>query len=172
MKRSVLSKLVSWILIFVMMTIYFIPTNIAFAKENQVNENKTSNYIVVMKDNKAKDKIVAGIKNKYKIKKKDLGTLPAVSVEMTQAEVNDLMSDELVDYIEPDSEVVISGEDFIPWNLEDVGVKPVHKKDLNGEGIKIAVLDTGVAEHPDITIAGKQSFLADSSTVDENGHGT
>lgn len=38
--------------------------------------------------------------------------------------------------------------------------------------MKIAVLDTGVAEHPDLTVAGVESFVSDGSTVDENGHGT
>jgi subtilisin family serine protease len=42
-----------------------------------------------------------------------------------------------------------------------------------GQGVKIAVLDTGIAPHPDLQIAGGKSFIANSeSYADDHGHGT
>ncbi|WP_333859448.1 S8 family serine peptidase [Clostridium sp.] len=41
--------------------------------------------------------------------------------------------------------------------------------------MKIAIIDSGVASHSDLTIAGGKNVISDSSSssyVDENGHGT
>lgn len=170
MKKDLLKKLVS-LLICVMLVSSF-PSNMSYSKEITTSNNIKNQYIVVMKDKKAKDKVVNDLKNKGTIKNKNVGKFPGITVEMTDAEANDLKSNDNVDYIELDSEIETSGEDFIPWNLEDVGIKPVQEEGLKGEGVKIAVLDTGVAEHPDLTVAGVESFVQDGSTVDENGHGT
>lgn len=40
-----------------------------------------------------------------------------------------------------------------------------------GEGVKVVVLDTGVAEHPDLKIAGEKDFTRSGAT-DRQGHGT
>lgn len=40
-----------------------------------------------------------------------------------------------------------------------------------GKGIKVVVLDTGVAEHPDLKLAGFEDFT-NSGPVDRQGHGT
>jgi len=173
MNKKVFFKVITWILVLAII-VTSLPASTIKAKEKQtqVQDNTKHQYIVVMKDKKSKDMVVDKIKSKVKIKKNNLGDLPAVSAEMTATEANDLLSNDNVDYIEPDTEVQISGEDFVPWNLEDVGVKPAHEEGLKGDGVKIAVLDTGVSEHPDITVAGSESFTGDSNLVDENGHGT
>ena len=173
MKRKIVFKLIAWILV-VAVIITTLPTSEMEAREKQtqIQDNTKRQYIVVMKDKKSKDKVVDRIKSKVKIKKKEFGDLPAVSAEMTQTEANELKSNDNVDYIEVDSEVEISVEDFVPWNLEDVGINPVHEVGIKGDGVKIAVLDTGVGEHPDLSVAGSESFLEDSNPLDENGHGT
>ena len=49
----------------------------------------------------------------------------------------------------------------------------IHSQGIKGQGIKIAVLDTGIAEHPDLNIAGGISFVGDENDYnDTNGHGT
>ena len=40
-----------------------------------------------------------------------------------------------------------------------------------GKGIKIAVIDSGISEHPDLNVAGGTSFI-DNSYSDSTGHGT
>ncbi|MEW2489092.1 S8 family serine peptidase [Streptomyces sp. NPDC048411] len=64
-------------------------------------------------------------------------------------------------------------------NLADstaqIGAQRVWEVGNTGEGVDVAVLDTGVdAEHPDLAgrIAAQQSFVPGESAVDGNGHGT
>jgi len=44
-------------------------------------------------------------------------------------------------------------------------------KSTKGAGVKVVVLDTGVAEHPDLQLAGTADFTRSGAT-DRNGHGT
>ncbi|WP_318204801.1 S8 family serine peptidase [Streptomyces sp. SCL15-4] len=58
------------------------------------------------------------------------------------------------------------------WGLQAVRANHSH---LTGQGVKVAVLDTGVdTEHPDLSprIAGTASFVPGQSVQDGNGHGT
>ncbi|MGW1603822.1 S8 family serine peptidase [Streptomyces eurythermus] len=58
------------------------------------------------------------------------------------------------------------------WGLQAVRANHSH---LTGQGVRVAVLDTGVdTEHPDISarVAGTASFVLGQSVQDGNGHGT
>ncbi|MEV5350567.1 S8 family serine peptidase [Streptomyces achromogenes] len=58
------------------------------------------------------------------------------------------------------------------WGLQAVRANHTH---LTGQGVRVAVLDTGVdTEHPDLSarIAGTASFVPGQSVQDGNGHGT
>jgi subtilisin family serine protease len=61
----------------------------------------------------------------------------------------------------------------IPWGLERV-VSASNRAANQGNGVKIAILDTGIdTDHPDLRIAGGVSFVAGSADFDDNnGHGT
>lgn len=60
------------------------------------------------------------------------------------------------------------------WNLNLMNVGEAWADGYNGEGIKIAVLDTGFYhKHPDSKIAGGNSVFSDEPwSVDHSGHGT
>ena len=61
----------------------------------------------------------------------------------------------------------------IPWNISMVKAPGAWAKGYTGKGVKVAVLDTGVAPHPDLVIAGGISFVPGvSSYNDGHGHGT
>lgn len=67
--------------------------------------------------------------------------------------------------------------DSIPWGIRTLYGDPTMVKSSGGEGVKIAVLDTGVVKHPDIEIKGCKDFtgskpMADDKCDDKNGHGT
>lgn len=62
----------------------------------------------------------------------------------------------------------------IDWHLSAYGVPSLWAK-TQGEGVRVAVLDTGVAErHPAFSGAGNmhRNFTTDDSAFDTNGHGT
>lgn len=58
----------------------------------------------------------------------------------------------------------------IPYGVEMVGA-PLQWGETTGEGIKVAVLDTGKPNHPDIKVAGAVSFV-DAPVDDVSGHAT
>lgn len=61
----------------------------------------------------------------------------------------------------------------IPWNINLVKAPGAWAKGYRGTGIKVAVLDTGVAAHADLVISGGISFVPGvSSYNDGHGHGT
>lgn len=92
--------------------------------------------------------------------------------------VNNLISD-LVGRTEEEADAEIQSEfsfkntDFFTWGLQATGVD---QTSLNGQGVRVAVLDTGFAsDHPDFTTREiiSQSFIAGIETAEDDlGHGT
>ncbi|NNK86922.1 MAG: S8 family peptidase [Flavobacteriaceae bacterium] len=61
----------------------------------------------------------------------------------------------------------------IPWNIKMVKAPFAWRRGLTGKGVKVAVLDTGIASHPDLTIKGGVSFIPGvTSYNDGHSHGT
>ncbi|MFC6463661.1 S8 family peptidase [Marinilactibacillus sp. GCM10026970] len=60
------------------------------------------------------------------------------------------------------------------WNNEMVGAFDAWDEGITGTGIKVAVIDTGFYNHPDITYSGGYSIFGeeDPYTSDTDGHGT
>ncbi|MCX6708328.1 MAG: S8 family serine peptidase, partial [Candidatus Woesearchaeota archaeon] len=52
------------------------------------------------------------------------------------------------------------------------GVDKVWESNITGKNVKIAVLDTGVGPHDNISVYGARSFVSGEDTADLNGHGT
>jgi len=69
-------------------------------------------------------------------------------------------------------EVIETTDDVIDWGEQAVNVKAAWKK-AKGEGVKVAVLDTGWPEHPDIgsNLVGQADFTGEGG-ADSHGHGT
>ena len=79
-----------------------------------------------------------------------------------------LVSDDSVIKLEPDY-MVYSLEESSQWNYNVIGIDSLTN---NGEGIKIAVLDTGV-NYNFLSIDSGYDFVnEDSDAFDDNGHGT
>lgn len=70
----------------------------------------------------------------------------------------------------------------VPWGVLYVGAPTAHAKGLDGDGVTIAVIDTGVSPHPCLAgrlLPGFNALAAPGSTYsdptdtqDDNGHGT
>lgn len=60
---------------------------------------------------------------------------------------------------------------FVQDRISNFSINTIWTHNLTGENINIAILDTGVGPHDDITIAAGASFV-NEGTADENGHGT
>lgn len=60
---------------------------------------------------------------------------------------------------------------LITWNVRRVKA-PDAWKTTRGFPIKVAIIDTGIANHPDLRIAGGINTINGGSYADDNGHGT
>ena len=60
-----------------------------------------------------------------------------------------------------------------PWEVDQIDANVVYVQS-KGEGVKIAILDTGIdLDHPDLKVAGNVTFVKDTTSGDDdNGHGT
>ncbi|MGR2780381.1 S8 family serine peptidase [Bacillus subtilis] len=147
-------------------------------------QNSSEKEVIVVYKNKAgKETILdsdADVEQQYK-------HLPAVAVTADQETVKELKQDPDILYVEnnvsftaadsTDFKVLSDGTDtsdnFEQWNLEPIQVKQAWKAGLTGKNIKIAVIDSGISPHDDLSIAGGYSAVSyTSSYKDDNGHGT
>lgn len=157
-------------------------------------KNPVNRKIVVFEDHieqVKKDDVI----NKHRAKKiKDIKGINAMVVEVDRDEY--FKDDSSVKYVEDDLVVSISGKvkdieyskkskddsavkeqpaEVIPWGIEYVGA-PVMWETTKGEGVKVAVIDTGIdIDHPDLVDnikGGYNTIKKKGSYDDDNGHGT
>jgi len=64
----------------------------------------------------------------------------------------------------------LSDADFPNWWRSDIGASGLS---YDGTGVRVAVIDTGIYEHPDLNIVASKNFVSDEVTTEDiNGHGT
>lgn len=72
----------------------------------------------------------------------------------------------------PDKELITALPNQIPWWLARIGA-PNAWKVTQGDGVKVAIVDTGISPHPDLVIVGGVNIINPNiSSYDDNGHGT
>ncbi|WP_010094763.1 S8 family peptidase [Ornithinibacillus scapharcae] len=152
----------------IILAILFIAlsTSVVFAEENQA----TNERWIIGFEGDVDISIFDGISHEiFHI----YDSIQAVSVSVPSINIEEIQNHPNVKWMEKDQEVSITGQ------VEDWGytttVRPETKNlKLAGEGVKIAVIDTGVSTvHPDLKLAGGVSFVEGVSTYeDDNGHGT
>ena len=106
------------------------------------------------------------------------------SIVLTEEEADELSERQEVASVEEDMEMEILGfpdegsedmeieADGVLWNMEMVKAPEAWVR-VTGKGVNLAIIDTGIATHPDLVIAGGASFVPGvDSYNDDNGHGT
>nr|WP_246056215.1 S8 family peptidase [Alteribacter natronophilus] len=93
-------------------------------------------------------------------------TLPERAAEALENNPN-------VRFVDENAEVEAYAQE-VPYGVEQVGADDVQQNDGNtGEGVSVAVLDTGIADHPDLNVVDGVSFVdGEPDYEDYNGHGT
>ena len=61
---------------------------------------------------------------------------------------------------------------FLSDRIPVFGVDKVWETNITGKNVKIAVLDTGVGPHDNVSVYDARSFVSGEDTADLNGHGT
>lgn len=97
-----------------------------------------------------------------------------VALKLTNQQYEQMKDESVVEIIEKNQKVELTS--FGPlaqYSHEKTNVPSAWKNGVTGEGIKIAVLDTGISDHTDLDIAGGVSTVNyTNSYKDDNGHGT
>lgn len=97
--------------------------------------------------------------------------VPAVTLSVPPQAIRGLINNPNVERLEYDSKVNVAG--VVEWDLETIQAPQMWSNGYSGQGIRIGVIDTGIANHPDLRIAGGASFVSyTTSFSDDNGHGT
>lgn len=116
------------------------------------------------------DKTTIGVA-KGKIKH-EFKSIPIVSAEVPAYEVKRLKKNPDVAAVEVDTKVKIQAQTQ-DWGILQVKAPRAWSSKYTGKGIKIAVIDTGIALHDDLAVKGGVSFVSyTNSYSDDNGHGT
>ncbi|MEM2916663.1 MAG: S8 family serine peptidase [Candidatus Woesearchaeota archaeon] len=90
-------------------------------------------------------------------------------VELPAEKISEVAQKEGVEEIAPEHEYVALLQDRIPAFSINTAA---WSNGINGSGITIAILDTGIGPHDKIRVALAKSFVTGEDPSDQNGHGT
>ncbi|MGG1554857.1 S8 family serine peptidase [Paenibacillus ferrarius] len=172
------NKMSTWLLLtllfFILIQNLLVVPDVSAAEEG-------SRYLVSLKHKTTSDDWVEKKGFKTKAVKK-LRAANALIVKLDSKEYKKLQADTDVEWIEKDSTVVTStyqtssipDSELVPWGVSVIGSVYAQNNKITGQGIKIAVLDTGIStSHSDLHLSGGESFVEGvNSFDDDNGHGT
>lgn len=128
----------------------------------------TENVIVVFKDDIDK-KAVTGVNGEIE---ETYENIPVITGEIPESAIPLVEKDKDVLAVEIDQRVKVNGQ-VQDWGIQKVKATEAWESYFTGQGIKVAVLDTGISPHDDLTIAGGVSINGYTKSYrDDNGHGT
>ncbi len=143
-------------------TIFSWPSN------SKNNTNKPVNVIVVFKDRidqNSFNSLGGQIRKEFR-------NFPIASISIPEKALNALQKNPNVKSVEADIKVHIASQ-TVDWGITKIEAPKVWESGYTGKGIKVAIIDTGIAAHPDLVISGGVSVVSyTKSYSDDNGHGT
>ncbi len=133
------------------------------------NAAELSERVIVVFKNQADKNIVTRARGSVRREYKHANVL---SANVPTATIKDLKNDPNVLTVEPDVIVKVKSQ-TVDWGMSKIQAPAAWSSNLTGKGVKIGVVDTGIANHEDLTVAGGVAFTSyTSSYTDDNGHGT
>jgi len=113
-----------------------------------------------------------------------------LAIHLLPEELNRILGDTEVVFLEADSSMMVASVEgtsqvppdvqrmqqrpgqHLPWGVQAIGADIAKDHGVIGQSIKVAVLDTGIAPHPDLHVYDGLSFVDESPTfIDDHGHG-
>ncbi|MEF2247073.1 S8 family serine peptidase [Paenibacillus sp. IITD108] len=116
-----------------------------------------------------------------------INSLDVISLELTESQLEELINSDIVENYEKDQQIelsnitqqnindniISSGNQIVPWGIYSTGAYYSNSVSPEGEKVKVAIFDTGIAEHPELPLSGGVSFVeSEEGFLDEHGHGT
>jgi minor extracellular protease Epr len=129
--------------------------------------NSNERVVILFKDNIDKDAVLE-VKGKIN---REFNHVPALAVTIPANAIRGLQNNPNILLIENDE--VVTVKQIQDWGISRIEAPKAWECGLTGKGVRIAVVDTGIAIHEDLNIADGASFTSyTSSFYDDNGHGT
>jgi hypothetical protein len=165
-------------IIFTFLTSYFfisLSPSISLAAA-MLTEEQHFEVVVVYKNDRGKQKIL----DKSVEVNDELVTLKAMNAVLTESAIDSLVKDPDIDYLERDlkQKIELLGTPG-QWNVEAVNAPKAWEQGYSGQGVKVAIIDSGIGVHADLpNVIQRLSFtqstgaVADVAPYDHNGHGT
>jgi subtilisin len=103
--------------------------------------------------------------------------IPAIAAYVPETAIQGLVKNPRVTVIEPDIAIHATDAELSnSWGVEHIGAGVVHTSGNKGNGVKVAIIDTGIDyNNPEFAgrYAGGYDFVnSDNDPMDDNGHGT
>ncbi|WP_242878802.1 S8 family peptidase [Clostridium beijerinckii] len=135
-----------------------------------VTSVSTSNErVIVVFKNKADKNVVSKARGNVRREYKNANVLSA-SIPTTS--IKDLKNDPNVLAVEQDI-IVKTNSQTVDWGVNRIQAQTSWSSSYTGKGVKIGIVDTGIANHEDLSVAGGAAFTSyTTSYLDDNGHGT
>ncbi len=166
MKKNVWSNFLFFLLLFLLpVTTFAEQESTGFSRENIMFENEIDYDLLHELD--------SSIIYEYK-------SINAVTIDLSKEKVNQLKNSPSVKSVYEDQAVQVSSQKT-PWSHKNLNLVSISPSKLTGNGIRIAIIDSGVdTTHPDLNITGGVCVLdisvkpdaCKNSYQDEFGHGT
>ncbi len=148
--------------------VFFLPILLGSNIYATVEEN---DYLIMFDNTTSRVEVTAesGIKKDIKETHENINVVKAT---MTNDEAKELRKDEGVKVIIPDLKTKVLADE-VTWSTTMMQAPAAWNTGYSGLGVKVAVLDTGIANHTDLTIVGRKDFITTGGTAsDVHGHGT
>ena len=170
---------------FLMLSALVLCTGMAFAgsrkisKDLQGKDPSSMVDVIVQFDQVPTAKYHQKIMDRGGALKRQLGQFKGSAYRMPASELEDLAKDPAVKYISMDRPLRGSGTTGTSWVLdyhnETINTSSASTQGLNGNGIGVAVIDSGIASVSDLSTANivySEDFTGLGSPLDQYGHGT
>ncbi|WP_245308198.1 S8 family serine peptidase [Halalkalibacter urbisdiaboli] len=132
-------------------------------------EASTNERVIVLFKENANKTLVSQAKGKIH---REYKHVPALAITVPAAAIQGLKKNPNVIAVEPDQVVNVKGQTE-DWGIPRTNAPSAWSSNFTGQGVKIAVVDTGIAKHDDLIIAGGAAFTSYTTSYhDDNGHGT
>ncbi|MFG6495366.1 cell wall-binding repeat-containing protein [Fictibacillus sp. UD] len=149
--------------------LYLLVITFFFSQISFVQADSAKEEVIIVFNEKVNEEIIAenGGKVKHTFK-----YLPMVTASVPAHKLNTLESNPAIKFIQVNKKVQAEGQ-VTDWGISKIVAQRAWSSSFTGKGIKIAILDTGISPHNDLSISGGVSFKSyTKSYYDDNGHGT
>ena len=198
MKRQSLASVVLGIILAFLISHFLSPAH-SVAQDTQPGSGQLSmieKYDSIVLDFLETDEVLSQLPDSLLLLNESFDVKPTLNSEFSQADnvyivsgddglLKDLQSSNLAaqtEYIEPNFIYYQNGfsvddpEYDKQWNLHQIDVEDAWEKGVNGKGVTVAVIDTGISKGPDLNktdlVAGYDFVNDRTDASDDNGHGT